>query len=141
MTAPNTQTSYISKLIGDFNPDGLFYACNASIPANYAAGNQTLLAADLVGGMIKQIAANNSTPALTTDTGANVAALLPGGVNAQNGTAFWFTIVNLGLGNGTQTLTAGTGWTLVGNATVPIATSGTWRAVYNGNSTFTAIRE
>ena len=63
--------------------------------------------------------------------------------NAKIDSSFEFVIINIdGSGSGVITLTAGTGWTLVGLATVAATagTAGQWRARKTGSGTWTAYR-
>ena len=77
--------------------------------------------------------------AVTTATGAQIIALLAG---QQVGDSTEFTIVNLAASAATITLTAGaSGVTLVGLATVPAATSGTWIVRYDSTSGVTFYRK
>ena len=77
--------------------------------------------------------------AVTTATGAQIIALMP---DAQVGDCTEFTIVNLAASAATITLTAGaSGVTLVGLATVPAATSGTWIVRYDSASGVTFYRK
>jgi len=77
--------------------------------------------------------------AVTTATGAQIIALFSG---EQVGDCTEFTIVNLAASAATITLTAGaSGVTLVGLATVPAATSGTWIVRYDSSSGVTFYRK
>jgi len=77
--------------------------------------------------------------AVTTATGAQIIALMP---DAAVGDCTEFTIVNLAASAATITLTAGaSGVTLVGLATVPAATSGTWIVRYDSSSGVTFYRK
>ena len=77
--------------------------------------------------------------AVTTATGAQIIALLP---EANVGDCTEFTIVNLAPSAATITLTAGaSGVTLVGLATVPAATSGTWLVRYDSTTAVTFYRK
>jgi len=76
---------------------------------------------------------------VTTAIGADIIALLAG---AQVGDCTEFTIVNLAASAATITLVAGaTGVTLVGLATVPAATSGTWLVRYDSATAVTFYRK
>lgn len=78
-----------------------------------AGTNQTLTAAQLLGGLV------NGTPtgaaAYTTDTAANIDAAIPG---VQTGDSFEVVIVNTSGGANTITVTAGAGVTVRGNAAI-----------------------
>lgn len=85
----------------------------------------------------------SSTPttnrAVTTATGAQIIALMP---DAAVGDCTEFTIVNLAASAATITLTAGaSGVTLVGAATVPAASSGTWILRYDSSTAVTFYRK
>ena len=144
MGAPNTETSALRKYWTDFNPD--VELGGPIVGAVYAAGNLTANAADVLGGIIYSAETTNSTPTLTLDTANNFANIIcpVARDNPPAGTSFQFTFINTGSSNCTVTLTAGTGWTLVGLATVAAASSGTWRLVWTGsnqsNAAFTAYR-
>jgi hypothetical protein len=76
---------------------------------------------------------------VTTAIGADIIALLAG---EQVGDCTEFTIVNLAASAATITLVAGaTGVTLVGLATVPAATSGTWLVRYDSATGVTFYRK
>lgn len=76
---------------------------------------------------------------LTTAIGSAIIALLDG---EQVGDTTEFTVVNLAASAATITLVAGaTGVTLVGLATVPAATSGTWLVRYDSSSGVTFYRK
>lgn len=77
--------------------------------------------------------------AVTTATGAQIIALMP---DAVAGDCSEFTIVNLAASAATITLTAGaSGVTLVGLATVPASTSGTWIVRYDSSTGVTFYRK
>jgi hypothetical protein len=76
---------------------------------------------------------------LTTAIGSAIIALLDG---EQVGDTTEFTVVNLAASAATITLVAGaTGVTLVGSASVPAATSGTWAVRYDSTSGVTFYRK
>ena len=103
--------------IGDGNRNEIFLGEMAD--PQTATATATLTAAQITSGML---VANPSTSAAsyTLPTAASVDALL---VNAKNGSTFNLSIVNLGTSSGALTIVAGTGWTLVGSATVAITSS------------------
>lgn len=132
MTAPNTQTTYLTKMLPDMNIDGAVGPM-AKFPVVVTAvtdGAATLTAAQLIGGLFTTT--TTAARAWTLDTYANVSANLAGyqaltANNAPaNGVAFQFTILNTAANN--VTLTASAGWTLTGVMTVSAA-SGTFLAV------------
>jgi len=103
--------------IGDGNRNEIFLGEQAD--PQTATATATLTAAQITGGML---VANPSTSAAsyTLPTAASVDALL---TNAKIGSTFNLSIVNLGTGSGALTIVAGTGWTLVGSATVAVTSS------------------
>ena len=91
-----------------------------STPAT-ATSSATLTIAQLVTGIVLG-SPGSSAAAYTLPTVALTEALL---VNAKVDSSFDFSVVNVdGSGSGVITMTAGTGWTLVGLATIA-ATAGT----------------
>jgi hypothetical protein len=103
--------------IGDGNRNEIFLGEQAD-PAT-ATATATLTAAQITTGIL---VANPSTSAAsyTLPTAASVDALL---TNAKIGSTFNLSIVNLGTSSGALTIVAGTGWTLVGSATVAVTSS------------------
>ena len=91
----------------------------------------TLTAAQLATGLLVLTSAGGDSYTLPTVTLWE--AVVP---NAKVNSSFDFAIVSLG---GTSTLVVGTGWTLVGHATVATV-SGMWRAVKTGVGAWTAYR-
>jgi hypothetical protein len=77
-----------------------------------AGTSETITAAQLLGGFYYR--SGGSTTTATTDTAANIQALL--GPNVKVGQTFWFRYGNQN--SGTATLAAGTGVTLQGTTTV-----------------------
>lgn len=134
MTAPNTQTTNLTKYLGDGNPDQsvapVFTPCTVTALADAAA---TLTAAQLMGGMF------TITPgagrALTLDTAANLATSLGGAMAA--GISFSFTVVCLAAF--AATITTATGWTLVGSMAVNNV-AGTFKVVVTSATTATCYR-
>lgn len=91
----------------------------------------TITAAQLATGLLVLTSAGGDSYALPTV--ADWEAVV---TNAKVDSSFDFAIVSLG---GTSTLTVGTGWTLVGHATIATV-SGMWRARKTGVGTWTAYR-
>jgi hypothetical protein len=106
-----------------------------SAPAT-ATVTATLTIAQLVTGIVLG-SPGSSAAAYTLPTVALTEALL---VNAKVDSSFDFSVINVdGSGSGIITMTAGTGWTLVGLATIA-ATAGTthrYRARKTGTGTWT----
>jgi len=92
-------------------------------PVAYASATVTLAASDLVNGLITSTLA--TAVGLTLPTAALMDAAEP---NMGANSAFEFVIVNLGSSSGAVTLNGGTGFSVVGLATVAINTSGRYRA-------------
>lgn len=91
----------------------------------------TITAAQLATGLLVLTSAGGDT--YTLPTVALWEALM---TNARVNSSFDFAIVSLG---GTSTLAVGTGWTIVGHATMATV-SGMWRARKTGVGTWTAYR-
>lgn len=106
---------------------------------NTATVTATLTTTQLLGGILLG-SPGTSAAAYTTPTGTQIDAVL---TNAKVGSFFELTIINVdGSSSGVITLTAGTGITIVGLATV-VATAGTaqtWRFRKTGTGTYTAYR-
>ncbi|HEX7891471.1 MAG TPA: hypothetical protein VF522_19120 [Ramlibacter sp.] len=101
-------------------------------PASYAAA-ATLLAADLLGGLVQYTGAVAN---LTLPTAANLDAGVVAGL--ANDRAFDFSVINTG--SATATVVTNTGWTLVGAMTVAAGTPGAFRARKTGSGAYTAYR-
>lgn len=80
-----------------------------------------------------------SAVALTLPLGTLTDAGLSGGT-LPVGTSFDWSVINLGSASGAVTMTASSGHTYVGNATVAIATSATFRTRKTATSTFVTYR-
>lgn len=91
----------------------------------------TLTAAQLATGLLVLTSAGGDSYALPT-----VALWEAYLGNVKDNMSFDFAIVSL---SGTSTLTVGTGWTIVGHATMATV-SGLWRARKTGDSAWTAYR-
>jgi len=112
----------------------------ASIPAPLTATvTATLTTAQLTGGILLG-SPGTSAASYTLPTASDTDAAL---VNAKVGSSFDLSVVNVdGSSSGVITLVAGTGWTLVGLATV-VATAGTaqlFRARKTGTAAWTLYR-
>ena len=101
-----------------------------------ATATATLTAAQVTGGIL---VANPSTSAATytLPTAAQVEAVVS---NAKTNSSFNLAIVNLGTSSGALTISAGTGWTLVGSATVAITSSAQFIARKTGDSAWSLYR-
>jgi len=101
-----------------------------------ATTTATLTAADITNGLI--VASPGTSAASYT---LPTATLLESVVNnAKVDSAFEFGIVNLGTSSGALTIVAGTGWTLVGSATVAITSSARFIARKTATGAWTLYR-
>lgn len=108
------------RQVGDGNVNEVILG-NQPAPASIAAGAATLTAAQITGGIVLGNP-GASAAAYTLPTAALLDALL---VNAKVDSSFDFSVINVdGNTSGVITMTAGTGWTIVGLATIA-ATAGT----------------
>ena len=115
MALPNGAGGY---QIGDGNLNEVNMGVQAAPVAKTAAA--TLTAAELTNGIITY---NGSAANLTLPTAADTEALVS---SAKDNSSFDLVIINLGAA--TATVVAGTGWTLVGTATVATTVSAQFRA-------------
>jgi hypothetical protein len=120
--------------IGDGNRNEIFLG-EMSDPQT-ATATATLTAAQITGSLL---VANPSTSAAsyTLPTAASVDNVL---TNAKIGSTFGLSIINLGTSSGALTIVAGTGWTLVGSATVAVTSSAQFLAYKTGDATYTLYR-
>lgn len=136
MTAPNVQTTNLTKFFGDGNPDGELFG--PKVITTLTPGNATVTANQLVNGIATMLQTANGT--ITTDTYANIANQVGTNRIPLNG-YFEFTLICANsAANTALTLAGGTGVTITGNATVPLLTSATYDFVFNSNGTITAYR-
>lgn len=101
-----------------------------------ATATATLTAAQITGGLL---VANPSTSAATY-TLPTVTATEAVVTNAKVDSTFELNIVNLGTSSGALTIAAGTGWTIVGSATVAITSSARYLARKTGAGAWTIYR-
>lgn len=109
-----------------------------STPAT-ATSDATLTVAQLLTGIVLG-SPGSSAAAYTLPTGALMDATL---VNAKVDSAFDFSVCNVnGSGSGVITMTVGTGWTIVGLATIAATagTTGRFRARRTASATWTLYR-
>lgn len=104
-------------------------------PVAYTGTTVTLAASDLANGLVTST--NASAVGFTLPTAALMDAECP---SAGSNTALEFVIVNLGSASGAVTLNAGTGFSVVGSATVAISTSGRYRARKVADGSWVAYR-
>ena len=101
-----------------------------------ATATATLTAAQITGGLL---VANPSASAATY-TLPTVALTEAVVTNAKVDSTFELNIVNLGTSSGALTIAAGTGWTIVGSATVAITSSARYLARKTGAGAWTIYR-
>lgn len=128
MALPNGTGGY---QLGDGNLSEVNMTTQQTAVAKTAAA--VLTAAELTTGIITY---SGAVANITLPTAALTDALVS---SAKVNSAFDFSVLNIG-GTNTATIVAGTGWTLVGVATVAANISSTWRAVKTGDATWTAYR-
>jgi hypothetical protein len=135
MALPNGSGGY---QLGDGNLNEVDFTV---VPAPATATvTATLTAAQVLNGIVLG-SPGSSAASYTLPTVADLEAAMPAAT--KPGVSFDFSVVNVdGTGSGVITLVAGTGWTLVGLATV-VATAGTaqaFRARKTGDGTWTLYR-
>ena len=135
MPIPNGAGGY---QVGDGNLSEPIFRVVAA-PAT-ATATATLTAAQVLSGILLG-SPGGTAASYTLPTVADLEAALPAA--AKVGASFDLAVVNVdGSGSGVITLVAGTGWTLVGLATV-VATAGTaqtWRARKTGDGAWSLYR-
>ena len=104
-------------------------------PVAYTGTTVTLAASDLANGLVTST--NASAVGFTLPTAALMDAECS---SAGSNTALEFVIINLGSSSGAVTLNAGTGFSVVGSATVAISTSGRYRARKVADGSWVAYR-
>ena len=127
MALPNGAGGY---QLGDGNFTEVQINVQGAPTAKTAAA--TLTAAELTSGIITY---NGATANLTLPTAADTEALVS---SAKDNSAFDVIIINTG--SNTATVVAGTGWTLVGTATVATAVSAQFRARRTASGAWTLYR-
>jgi predicted hotdog family 3-hydroxylacyl-ACP dehydratase len=134
MALPNGAGGY---QVGDGNLSEVQLITQAAPPT--ATATATLTVAQITGGILLgspgSSAAAYTLPAVTT-LEATVSS-------AKNNSAFDFSVCNVdGSSSGVITMTAGTGWTIVGLATIAATagTTGAFRARKTGDGTWTLYR-
>ena len=128
MALPNGTGGY---QLGDGNLSEVNMVTQTAAVAKTAAA--VLTAAELTSGLITY---SGAVANITLPTAALTDALVS---SAKVNSAFDFSVINIG-GTNTATVVAGTGWTLVGTATVAANVSSLWRAVKTGDAAWTAYR-
>lgn len=134
MAIPNGTGGY---QLGDGNTNEFILGFSGD-PAT-ATSSATLTVAQLV----SQIVLGSPSTTAATYTLPTVALLEASAINAKVGSTFDFSIMNVnGSGSGVITVAAGTGWTVVGLATIAATagTSGLFRARKTGEGTWSLYR-
>ena len=108
---------------------------NQGAPGATTATSVTLTAAELTAGLYTST--NTAAVAITLPTATLTDTLL---TNAKVNSSFEIVFINLGSSSGAITVTAGTGWTIVGSATVAISTSGRYLCRKTGDAAYTIYR-
>ena len=101
-----------------------------------ATATATLTAAQVTGGLL--VGGNGTTAASYTLPSVAAVEAIVG--NAKIDSAFEIVIINTGTSTGAVTVVAGTGWTLVGSATVAVTSSARYIARKTGDGTWTLYR-
>lgn len=127
MALPNGAGGY---QIGDGNLSEVQINVQGAPVAKTAAA--TLTAAELTSGIITY---NGAAASLTLPTAADTEALVS---SAKDNSSFDVVLINTG--SNTATVAAGTGWTLVGTATVATAVSAQFRARRTASGAWTLYR-
>jgi hypothetical protein len=123
--------------VGDGNPNDVALSTQI-VPVPTATVTATLTVPQITGGMLVG-SPGASAASYTLPTVAQLEAAL---VNANRvGQSFALSLINLGTSSGVITVLVGTGWTIVGAATVAIATSSLWEAVKTGDGTWSLYRQ
>lgn len=124
--------------IGDGNTSNI--KCGVQADPQTATVTATLTAAQILGGLLVGTA-GTSAATYTFPTTAALETALP---NTKVNQTFDLTIINLGTSSGVITVAVGTGFTLVGMATLPITTaagsSATFRMRKTADAAWTIYR-
>lgn len=131
MALPNTGGGY---QIGDGNITELQLGFTSD--PQTATTTATLTAAQITGELLVA-SPGTSAASYTLPTVALTEALV---TNAKVNSTFELNIINLGTSSGALTIVAGTGWTLVGSATVAISTSAQFLARKTSATAWTLYR-
>ena len=134
MALPNGAGGY---QIGDGNLNEVNMGVQAAPPT--ATATATLTTAQITGGILLG-SPGSSAAAYTLPTGSDLDAAVS---SAKVNSSFDFSVINVdGSSSGVITMTAGTGWTIVGLATIAATagTAGKFRARRTGTATWTLYR-
>ena len=123
--------------IGDGNTNEITLDVSVA-PVSSAVGAITLTVAQLTSRLIVTTTSTSAyTYTLPTGAVMDASPLL---ANVKTGSTFDFTVVNTGTSSGVVTMTAATGFTIVGLATIAVTTSATFRVRRAGDSTYVLYR-
>ncbi len=134
MALPNGAGGY---QVGDGNLNEVTLGTQAAPPT--ATVTATLTVAQITGGILLG-SPGSSAAAYTLPTGASLDSTVS---SAKVNSSFDFSVCNVdGSSSGVITMTAGTGWTIVGLATIAATagTTGRFRARKTGDGTWTLYR-
>ena len=134
MALPNGAGGY---QIGDGNLNEVNIGVQAAPPT--ATVTATLTVAQITGGILLG-SPGSSAAAYTLPTGSSLDSAVS---SAKVNSSFDFSVINVdGSSSGVITMTAGTGWTIVGLATIAATagTAGKFRARKTGDGTWTLYR-
>jgi len=134
MALPNGAGGY---QIGDGNLNEVNLGVQAAPPT--ATSTATLTVAQITGGILLG-SPGSSAAAYTLPTGTSLDSTVS---SAKVNSSFDFSVINVdGSSSGVITMTAGTGWTIVGLATIAATagTAGKFRARRTGEGTWTLYR-
>ena len=130
MAIPNGAGGY---QLGDGNLNEAVLSVQSAPTALTAAA--TVTAAQLSNGLFTF---NGTAGNLTLPTVADLEAGIPNAVKVN--ASFDFYVINIDAGTDDVAVAAGTGWTIVGNASVTENTSGHFRARKTGDTSWTCYR-
>ena len=134
MALPNGAGGY---QVGDGNLNEVQLITQAAPPT--ATATATLTVAQITGGILLG-SPGSSAAAYTLPTGSSLDSTVS---SAKVNSSFDFSVINVdGSSSGVITMTAGTGWTIVGLATIAATagTTGSFRARKTGDGTWTLYR-
>tara|TARA_R110000868_G_scaffold410205_2_gene697604 strand:- start:1838 stop:2239 length:402 start_codon:yes stop_codon:yes gene_type:complete len=131
MALPKSGAGY---QIGDGNSSETYMSVQPT-PAT-ATVTATLTAAQILQGILV-VDTGTTAASLTLPTVALLEATLS---NSRNDSSFELSVINIGASSGTVTMLVGTGWTIVGLATVLYTTSSIFRARKTGDGSWTLYK-
>ena len=119
------------RQLGDGNVSEVILGTQGA-PAT-ATGTATLTVAQLLSGIL----VGDPTSSAASYTLPTVALLEASLVNAKVNSTFTLSLINIGTGSGIITILTGTGWTLVGDVSVPITSANTLICRKTGDAAWT----